>query len=64
MSAETIRQLADRVSPRMLLRYADIRMHAWRDAIATLKRPADGAQTINFEGEEAQSAESSETLSN
>jgi hypothetical protein len=39
-------------------------MQARRDAIATLERPADGAQTVNFEGEEAQSAESSEALSN
>ena len=37
VSEETIRQLAGHVSPRMLARYAHIRVQARRDAIATLE---------------------------
>jgi integrase len=38
VSEETIRQLAGRVSPKMLARYAHIRVEARRAAIATLER--------------------------
>ncbi len=54
VSEETIRQLAGHVSPKMLSRYAHIRVQARRDAISTLessgetpiseKRDHDGAQ--------------------
>ena len=47
VSEETIRQLAGHISPRMLARYAHIRMRARRDAIATLDRrvmEAEGSQ--------------------
>ena len=47
VSEETIRQLAGHVSPKMLGRYAHIRVHARRAAIATLEAPdfsASGAQ--------------------
>ena len=42
VSEETIRQLAGHVSPRMLARYAHIRIQARRAAIATLEKVADG----------------------
>jgi hypothetical protein len=68
VSEETIRQLAGHVSPRMLARYAHIRAQARRDAIATLERSADEAQTTDFAGDEAQnwaqSKDSSEPLVN
>jgi integrase len=47
VSEETIRQLAGHVSPKMLERYAHIRVHARRAAIAALETAdfsADGAQ--------------------
>jgi integrase len=45
VSEETIRQLAGHVSPRMLARYAHIRVQARRDAIAVLELdvPTDGS---------------------
>jgi integrase len=68
VSEETIRQLAGHVSPRMLARYAHIRAQARRDAIATLERSVDGAQTTDFEADGAQnwaqSKDSSEPLAN
>jgi integrase len=54
VSEETIRQLAGHVSPRMLARYAHIRVQAWRDAIATLERAEDGAQINDFSSDGAQ----------
>jgi integrase len=68
VSEETIRQLAGHVSPRMLARYAHIRAQARRDAIATLERSVDRAQTTDFEADGAQnwaqSKDSSEPLAN
>jgi integrase len=61
VSEETIRQLAGHVSPKMLGRYAHIRAHARRAAIATLETAdfsADGAQNW------AQSADSPKPLFN
>src|SRR5205823_3334441 len=48
VSEETIRQLAGHVSPRMLGRYAHIRVQARRAAIATLERVEDSAETEDF----------------
>jgi hypothetical protein len=53
ISEETIRQLAGHVSPRMLARYAHIRVQARRDAIATLE-PHRMAEKANIEGESPQ----------
>lgn len=50
ISEETIRQLAGHVSPRMLARYAHIRVQARRDAIATLE-PQDGAKRAGIDGD-------------
>ena len=48
VSEETIRQLAGHVNPKMLGRYAHIRVEARRAAIATLER----AELKNLEGED------------
>jgi len=62
VSKEPIRQLAGHVSPRMLARYAHIRVQARRDAIATLERPADGAQIADFAPDGAQNWAQSKSL--
>jgi integrase len=62
VSEETIRQLAGHVSPRMLARYAHIRAQARRDAIATLERCPDGAQTADFRIDGAQNWAQSKEL--
>ena len=59
ISEETIRQLAGHVSPRMLARYAHIRAHARRDAIATLE-PKDGADEPEFRADGPQNAAQSD----
>jgi integrase len=53
ISEETIRQLAGHVSPRMLARYAHIRVQARRDAIAILEQPEAPARA-DFEGDSPQ----------
>jgi len=59
ISEDTIRQLAGHVRPRMLQRYAHIRVQARRDAIATLER-LDGPAKTDFEGESPQKSPQSE----
>jgi integrase len=54
VSEETIRQLAGHVSPRMLARYAHIRVQARRAAIATLEQVGDGAEVSDFAVDGAQ----------
>jgi integrase len=53
ISEETIRQLAGHISPRMLARYAHIRVQARRDAIATLE-PQGMAEKEKIEAESPQ----------
>jgi integrase len=55
VSEETIRQLAGHVNPKMLSRYAHIRVQARREAIATLERPAREERT-DFEGDSPQNS--------
>jgi integrase len=54
VSDETIRQLAGHVSPRMLARYAHIRVQARRAAIASLEQAAESIRSGDFEGESPQ----------
>jgi integrase len=53
VSEETIRQLAGHVSPRMLARYAHIRVQARRAAIAALETEAISPESSEFRPEEA-----------
>jgi integrase len=53
VSEETIRQLAGHVSPRMLARYAHIRIQARRAAIAGLERPEE-VEAADFGSESPQ----------
>ena len=46
VSIETVKQLAGHVDPRMLGRYAHIRVQARRDAIATLETPISGRELL------------------
>ena len=46
VSIETVKQLAGHVDPRMLGRYAHIRVQARRDAIATLETPISGRERL------------------
>jgi integrase len=55
ISEETIRQLAGHVSPRMLARYAHIRVQARRDAIAILEQPEAPAR-VDFDGDSPQNS--------
>jgi integrase len=54
VSDETIRQLAGHVSPRMLARYAHVRVQARRAAIASLEQAAENVETRDFAGESPQ----------
>jgi integrase len=67
VSEETIRQLAGHVSPRMLARYAHIRVQARRAAIATLQQIGDATEAdFAVDGAQnwAQSANSFRSLLN
>jgi integrase len=54
VSEETIRQLAGHVNPRMLSRYAHIRMQARRAAIASLESTGEGFKQPDFERDSPQ----------
>ena len=54
VSDETIRQLAGHVSPRMLARYAHIRVQARQAAIASLEEGLESVEPGDFEGESPQ----------
>lgn len=64
VSEETIRQLAGHVSPRMLARYAHIRVQARREAIATFEQPEITDFDAGSPQNPPQSADSSEVLPN
>ena len=61
VSEETIRQLAGHVSPRMLARYAHIRVQARRDAIATLETTEKQENETHSAGDGAQNWAQSRT---
>ncbi len=63
VSDETIRQLAGHVSPRMLARYAHVRVQARRAAIASLEQAAENVETRYFAEESPQNPPQSEDAS-
>jgi integrase len=63
VSEETIRQLAGHVDPRMLGRYAHIRVQARRNAIATLEEEIERKETADDESSEAQNRAQSKVCS-